>query len=141
MLDLNGKRAQPCWHENDVHFFYKKGMREMVNPAYPVLPQVHHHLQTASKDEHAALLSSSFAIIWKETQNAMAATTPRNIIIILRPTELLEAWWFPSLLSFLASEELLARPSRTQSFHKPPIRTIREDGKTYPAFLYEIKIN
>lgn len=37
--------------------------RNAVNPACLVLPQVHHLLQTASKDEHAALLSSSFATI------------------------------------------------------------------------------
>lgn len=68
----------------------------------------------------------------RKTLNAMTATTPSNTIITLTPAELLEAW-FTSLFSLL--ESLLARPSRTKKFHKPLIKTIREEGGTSSASL------
>lgn len=52
-------------------------MLQHVNPEGQVQPRAHHPLQTASKDEHIALLSSSFAIAWKGKMKTTIVLKPQ----------------------------------------------------------------
>lgn len=56
------KKGQKRVHLN---FSRPKIVRHVFNPVDQVPAQVHHLPQTTSKDEHTALLVSSFAITWE----------------------------------------------------------------------------